>query len=157
MATLTTTPPAVAITPIQPQNLHDHWSFAHQGIETVMRKLGRDKIDFLVEDVFAALRNGGATLYLVTRGSRVLGYWIAYVQIRPFSGKKELFLWIAYSIPLRDRLPDDNVPEAVVLSMDYMKQQARALGCDSIVHLSSRRGFQLFGFEPTVTSWRLWL
>ena len=144
----------VAINQVDPQRIHDIYPFLLRGMLAIKKRVPSD---FQPEDVYTAIRSGGAVAYIVARGERNLGYFITYVQTRPFSGRKEYFIWLSWSIPLRDRSEGDNVPDAVEHSMEFMRQQARALGCDSIVHMSSRRGFEKFGFHVETMTYRQWL
>lgn len=143
---------AVTIAQVLPQNLHDVWEFCRVGVETVRKKV---KPDFRQEDVYASIRFNNAQLYLVTRGTRTLGFFVVYTQRRPFSNRLEYVLWIGYAIPLRERQPDDNVSEAVQLSLDFMRNQARSLGALGPVMLSTRKGFERYGFIAGFTTWAM--
>ena len=147
----------VSITAADPKDLHRHWPLVRRGVGAVMRKLGKRRVDFIIPDVYAGLRNGSCTLHLVSRETRVLGFLITYPQLRPFSGKRELFCWIAWSIPLRERQPGDNVPLAALEARDFLKEHAKKLECDRIVMASSRKGLVRYGFTPTITTWTLQL
>jgi hypothetical protein len=149
---LSQTPQPVSINQVQPTFLHDVWPFVRIGVETVKRKV---KPDFIPEDVYAAVRFNNAQLYMVTRGPRALGFFVTYTQRRPFSNKLEYLLWIGYAIPLRERLPDDNLPEAVAMSLAFMREQARTLGAVGPVMLSTRKGFERYGFTSGFTTWSM--
>jgi hypothetical protein len=140
----------VTILQVDPQRIHDIWPFLRRGIEDIKRRV---ESDFIPEDTYWWLRQNAAQAYIVSRGERRLGFFCSYIQARPFSGKKELFLWLAWAIPLAERQPDDRVMDAVRKSVEYMHNQKRAAGCECIVALSSRRGFERYGFFPTITSW----
>lgn len=146
------TPAPVSILQVQPQSLHDVWPFVETGLIAIVRKA---RPDWLVPDVFANIRTSQAALYMVSRGPRMLGFFVTQTMRRPFSNKLEYFEWCAYTLPLRERLPDDNIPEAVALSIDFMRQQARALGCDRIVTLSRRPSYAVFGFRKTFITWEM--
>lgn len=149
---LAQTPQPIAINQVQPQQLHDVWGFVGRGIETVIRKV---KPDFISPDVYAAIRFNNAQLYMVTRGSRALGFFVTYAQRRPFSNKLEYLIWIGYTIPLRERLPEDNLTEAVALSLNFVQEQARSLGAAGPVMLSTRKGFERYGFTQGFTTWTM--
>jgi hypothetical protein len=154
----------VVITQVQPQDLHKFWRFVRgrkydrgvhaTGLERIVAKV---EADFIPEDIYVSIRTGSSMLYMVTRAERRLGFVIMYSQARPFSGKKELFLWCVYSLLLCERQESDNIPEAIEQTIEFIKEQARNLGCDSVLHLSSRPGFERWGFARTVSAWRLWL
>lgn len=146
------TPAPVSILQVQPQELHQVWSWVRIGMEAVVRKA---RPDFILEDVYAAIRFNHAQLYMVSRGPRMLGFFVTQTMRRPFSNKLEYFNWATYTLPLRERLPDDNIPEAVALSIDFMRNQARTLGCDRIVTLSRRPSYAVFGFRQTFITWEM--
>ena len=148
---MTPTPPPVRIDPIAADHLHDVWLFVRQGLLRIILKVHPE---WWPEDIYSALRGGYANLWMVYRGQRAVGFFIGYPQIRPFSAKKEWLLWAAYTIPYRDRLPDDNVPEVITLSMEFMNEEAKRQGCESLVMLSTRRGFERYGFYRGFTTWR---
>ena len=145
----------VSITAADPKDLHRHWPLVRRGVGAVMRKLGKRRVDFIIPDVYAGLRNGSCTLHLVSRETRVLGFLISYPQLRPFSGKRELFCWIAWALPLRERLPGDRDPAAALEAIQFLKEHGKKLECDRIVVASSRRGLARYGFTPTITTWTL--
>jgi hypothetical protein len=140
----------VAILQVQPTELHRYWDFTREGLARIRRKVPTDWIE---EDIYWYVRQNAAQLFIVSRNERWLGGFINYVQNRPFSGQRELFLWCVWTLRLRDRREDDNIPEAIAKSLEFMHNQKRAAGCDRIVHLSSRKGFERYGFQPTITSW----
>ena len=146
------TPAPVSILQVQPQELHAVWQWVKTGMDAVIRKA---RPDFIIEDVYAAVRFNHAQLYMVSRGPRMLGFFVTQTMRRPFSNKLEYFNWATYTLPLRERLPDDNIPEAVALSIDFMRQQARALGCDRIVTLSRRPSYAVFGFRKSFITWEM--
>jgi hypothetical protein len=145
------TPPPVRIEAVAADHLHDVWLFVRQGLLRITVKV---KPEWWPEDLYSAIRGGYAGLWMVYRAQRALGFFIGYPQVRPFSAKKEWLLWCAYTIPLRDRLPDDNVAEAVALSIGFMLEEAQRQGCDSLAMLSTRRGFERYGFRRGFTTWR---
>ena len=160
----------VQIDHVKPEQLHDVWDWVRgrkasmvliddhrtfryaTGIERIIAKV---KPDWKPEDLYASARAGLANLYIVKRGDRKLGFFAIYRQNRPFSGRAELFLWCAYTIPIREREPDDNLDEAIRASIEFMYQHARANSCDSVVMLSTRKGLERFGFTRTFTTWRI--
>lgn len=144
------------ITKVEPQALHDAWDFTLRGLLTIQKKLGPKRVDWRPEDVYLSIRTGAADLYLITRGARRLGFLVIYVQLRPFSGKRELFIWAAWDLPLRERQAGDDVPEAVAKCREFIVSQMVERDCDSILTLSPRPGLKRFGFEPSLTTWRIW-
>jgi len=106
-------------------------------------------------DVLGAIRGGQAECVIVSRGTKALGFVVWYRQARPWSGKLDLFVWAAWAIPLREREAGDNVSEAVLLTVQWLKEQKRLIGANKIVFISSRKGFaRRFGFKPVLmTFW----
>lgn len=145
------TPPPLRIEAVAADHLHDVWLFVRQGLIRIIAKV---RPGWWTEDVFSAVRGGYAGLWMTYRGQRALGFFIGYPQVQPFTAKKEWLLWAAYTIPFRDRLPDDNVGEVVTLSMEFMNEEAKRQGCESLVMLSTRRGFERYGFYRGFTTWR---
>lgn len=139
--------------------LRNAWTFVlgHDGSKPtgLCRLIDKVKPDFNAFDVYAAIKQGWAQLYIVSRGAHVVGWFCGYVQKRPFSGQAEWFLWCAYTIPLRERLPDDDVPDAVRQSIAFMHELRKQAGGDRIVMLSTRRGFERWGFVKSFTTWYL--
>ena len=147
------------ITPIAPEDLQAVWPFVRgekrpipTGLERLILKV---KPDFVQEDVFSAIKSGWAKLFIVTRGGRRLGWFVNYIQRRPFSQTPELFLWCAYTIPIRERLMDDDIDDALRQSLEFMHEQKRQANADRIVMMSTRKGFQRFGFKESFTTWYL--
>jgi hypothetical protein len=140
----------IVIAQVNPQNLQAIWPFLRRGIDDIKARV---ESDFIAEDVYWWLRQNAAQAYLVSRGTRRLGFFVNYIQARPFSGIKEVMLWLAWAIPLAEREPDDHVMAAVRESVRFMHDQKVREGCDRIVALSSRRGFQRYGFQQTISTW----
>lgn len=84
----------MAIAPewVNPLRLHDVWEWVRKGLEVTRR---RSKSQWLPEDVYAAIKNGQASLFLIEdRG------FIVLQEVAGASGK-ELFVWVIWG-QLRD-------------------------------------------------------
>ena len=161
--TIERTPPSVSITQLKVAELHLYWGFirGHRrlaprlpatGLEAILAKV---KADWHPEDVYAALRGEHATCIIVSRETRLLGFVIYYTQPRPWSGKLDLFIWCAWGLPPCLTVPGDNLPEAVLLTHQFLRNVKTELKAENIVFITSisRRGFaKRFGFRPMFTT-----
>lgn len=138
---------------VNPAQLHTWWSFVRTGLETVRRKT---KPEWLSEDIYSALRTGSAVLLLAMCGPNPVGFTISYVADIPFSGRKETFIWVAWTISPRDRHPDWDVEAAITNNFDTIVAMARASGVSRLSCLSPRPGFakwaSKFGFHRTIST-----
>lgn len=136
---------------VESRLLHFWWPFVHRGLEAVRRKT---KPEWLSEDVYSALRTGSALLLMAMCGQTPVGFTISYIADIPFSGKKELFVWVAWTIPPRERHPDWPVEAAIAHNFDFLVNLARQGGASRLSCLSPRPGFAKwsakFGFKPTL-------
>jgi hypothetical protein len=87
---------------IDPMRLHAEWPFLVRGLADIQRK-AHGKTRWWLEDVYAAIQTRQATAYIVSVGDAPAGFFVVHPQQVPFSGETELFLWIVWSIPLRER------------------------------------------------------
>lgn len=127
----------VVISPVKPAELHQHWAFLRRGLDDIVRRV---KPDWISEDIFGAIRADVVTAIIVSRGTHKLGFAVYHRQNRPWSGKYDLFLWAAWAIPLRERLPDDDLPQAIQHGIAYLHDVRRSIGAERLVAISSRRG-----------------
>ena len=136
---------SVVITVIKPAELHQHWDFIERGLEAIRRKV---KPDWLAGDVYGALRADAAVACIVSRGVRLLGFLIWHRQERPWSHKLDVFVWATWALPLRERLPGDDIAEAIWRGREYLYGVKRAIGAEKVIAISSRRGFvKRYGFK----------
>ena len=96
-------------------HLHRHWPFLLRGVQDVVRKSKHTR--WWAEDVYAAVQNRAAAAYIVQHNGQQVGMFITHPQTVPFSGETELFLWIMWSLPLREWNP----PERMIVTMDTLK------------------------------------
>lgn len=121
-----------------PTQLHTVWPFLLRGLHDIIKKTHPD---WLPEDVFTGLRTGGATCLILWAGPRPIGFTIYHINQLPFSGKKELFVWCSWTIPLRDRLASDEVDKGIAFCFEYLCNTGRAGGATTVAALSPRKGW----------------
>lgn len=143
----------MTLTTIKPAELHVYWPFLERGLNDIHK---RTKPDWLPPDVFMALRADAATACLVLRDARLLGFIIWHRQERVFSHILDVFVWAAWSLPLREQLSTDNMPEAVARGYEYLLGIKQAIGASRIIMISPRKGFQRkYGFKPLFTTYEV--
>lgn len=132
---------------VKPETLHHFWPFIDKGLKSVIRKVQPDWIE---GDIYAALRGAQANAVIAVRGGHYLGFSVYYKQPRPFSLKPELFIWATYTIPLKERRPNDNVPAAFQAVWRYLERIAiYGYGTRSLAWISTRKGFERqYGWRP---------
>lgn len=136
------------------ETLYDYWDFIKRGLGAVLSRVRT--ADWKAEEIFASFRIGGCCICIVQRGPRNLGFAVYFRQNRPFSRKPDLFLWVAWFLPLRERQPTDNIEEAIFAGLRYLKQVGITnFKANRVMWMSSRRGFERkYGFKPQVmTFW----
>jgi hypothetical protein len=122
---------------IDPQDLHHVWPEVRKGLTQVRAKCVSDWIE---EDIYAALRQGSALLYID------LPAFVVVNVIPSYSGKKELFVWAAYG-------------EGIDPGSEYNPEVdsiAEGLECQHVTFFSSRRGWakNRLGYEEVHTLYR---
>jgi hypothetical protein len=122
--------------------LHENWAFLKRGAEEILAKIKpQESTSWIPEDLYAALRypeSSHTVLWMVSRNQRALGWACGELQ-RDRYGKVEFFLWDAWSIPLRERLPEDDVDGARDQLVDYIKIWAKSQGAWRVVTYSYRK------------------
>lgn len=131
---------------IEPQYLAAEWDRVRAGLVEV-KKATTD--DWLPEDVYMALRQGEAVLYIgAGAGDEYLGFLV--MRLTPTFHSKHLEIWCAYSATntplMRDFLP-------------HIKAVAKNAGASSITFASARdewsAAIRLLGGEPTQTTYQI--
>lgn len=129
----------IVVEPLRPEHLHDNWPFILRGALDILQKVHRHT-HWQVEDLYAALRYPEAShmqLWMVTRNAKALGWACGQLEKDRYGGL-EFFLWTAWSIPLRERTPEDDVPGARDQLIEYIRLWAKGQGCNRLTCLSSR-------------------
>ena len=138
--------------PVLPESLHSFWPFIKTGL-TDIHKIA--PCDWLDEDIFSVIRTGNAECWIVERGRRRLGFFIAYIERRPYSGTPDYFIWIAWGLPLRDRKPEDRFAFALRSALKFVRDRAKQLNCEYVTAMSPRPGLMRYGFKPHMTRFRM--
>lgn len=135
----------LSIISIKPAELHTYWPFIQRGLLAIRRKV---ESDALPEDIYGAIRAEAAYVFIVSRETRWLGFAVWHKQERPWSHKLDMFVWGVWTIPLRERLPGDNVTEAFQYGRAHLHEIKRSLAANRIIGISSRKGLcKRYGFK----------
>lgn len=148
----------IEIVPIPQIQLHAHWDFVLRGLKEISADSPQD---WIPEDVFTGIKAQGAELFLFKRGEKHLGFFIGYPMLRQFSGIKQYFIWILWSIGLKERDSEDDTPVNKNKVFDFIVSRAKELDCVhdgkiQLTLLSKRKGFErILGFKLHQTEYRL--
>lgn len=144
----------MTFTVLAPADLHRHWPWLKAGIEHIVKKTGSEFIDFIPEDVYANLRGGQCVCHIAAdEGGFLLGFAITYPQARPFSFRRDLFVWLGWTAPLKYCTGHTRVAARLAIAA-YLDSVAVKENCISILCLSNRKGLLRWGFRPELTAWR---
>lgn len=124
---------SVSILPVAPEALHDTWPWVRDGLLEVIK---RGKERWIPEDVYAALRNATAHLYLVQRNAEEMGFLVLQ-KLAGLDGTT-LFVWAGWCEP-RAFI---EARQEVLAALDDL---ARAVGAKRIRHHSTRDGWEWAG------------
>jgi hypothetical protein len=128
--------------PATQETLRADWLSAREHIAALQR---RQKAKWLVEDVYHLLRAGIAMLWL---RDPMAAFYVTLQQIEPFSGRRELTVWIGW----RDASGHDLRADA-----DELRAIAAAQGCEAVKFVSPRPGWgkraAQIGFSPGDSVW----
>jgi hypothetical protein len=113
---------AITLHGLNPADLHAVWPFISRGLDVVRAK---SICDWINEDIYNALRTGNAFCLIPFFQNQPLGFAIYYFTTTPFSNKKECLVWVAWSIPLRERSAADEVDDVIKVCFDEIERQAR--------------------------------
>lgn len=160
--------PPLNLFDLKPEHLHAFWPFIRMGLEDIKRKMGPD---YIPEDVYTSIRNGHVTCTMIRRGGRDLGFVIYYRQVRPFSARPELFVWVAWNRPYprvrngvlistEHRLPADGMEEVVPTAWQYLINVAKTqYGTDQISWITRPKRAKAFarkyGWEPAFSMYQV--
>jgi hypothetical protein len=98
------------------EHIRDLW---HEAKPHVEKALSAGRFPYLAEDVFAACRDGLATLYL-TKGDDASTTGCFVLRLEPKWGRQELYVWIC---------AHDDPGRSVVEHQDWLARITRAAGC----------------------------
>lgn len=114
------------------------WPFLERGVRQIIH---RGHAEWSTFDFYAALRHPQATgmsLWIASRNQHTLGWFCGYPQQNFWNGRMEWFLWGVWTIPLRERRPDDGTREAMIECHEFIRRFAKQNGYHRIVTLSMR-------------------
>lgn len=136
---------------LQQADLHTLWPFLERGLIDVHRKL---KTGWLPEDIYAALRSQQVNCVLARRAGHYLGFLIYNKQIRAFNFIPELFVWCAWSRPLREQSANDEIPLVVQEVWQYLINVAKTQYGTNEISWNTRPGrakafARKFGWQPS--------
>jgi hypothetical protein len=75
---------------VQPHELRQTWGFVKHGLETILIKSSEP---WIPEDVYAAIANNKASLWLAIEQDKVIGFVVGYISGDSFH------IWCAYGDP----------------------------------------------------------
>lgn len=131
------------LNPVLPENLRAVWAIVREGLYSIAK---HDKTHWIVEDVYAALVGGNASLYMAELDNDYMGFMILQ-RLRVYDGW-HLHIWCGYS-------PAEK-PDLMVSGMPQVKVLAHTLGCRRITFSSDRKGWERvgvkLGFVPVQTT-----
>lgn len=121
---------------IPPEKLHSVWTQVREGLQKVQWKTQEE---WIVEDVYAALRNGAASLYLAD------AFFVVVTFRDRYDGAREMHIWCGYGPWQIENGAFDEITEL-----------AKELKCAFVTFLSPRRGWEEnhFGYEMVHTLYR---
>lgn len=144
--------PPLELVEVKQEDLHRLWdAIIQRGVLDIKRV---QKPEWRPEDIYAALRNGLVNCVFARRAERLLGFLIYNRQQRPFSYRTELFVWLAWNLPIREWLPNDDMQAAVTGVWNYIaniaKTQYQTDQISWITNPSRAKAFtKRFGWRPT--------
>lgn len=142
----------IEVSQIPPIHLHNYWDFIKNGLCDLKSQFD---LDWIPEDIYAALKAQGADLFLIKNRDRQLGFFVAYPIIAQFSGTKLYFIWVFWTIEAKTRRIGEYAVENRSRVLDLLKKRAKDLGCAEIRFASPRRGFEKWGFDLYMSEYRM--
>lgn len=131
-------------------DLHAWWPLIERGLTDIIK---RNNPDWICEDIYASVRTGSAFLAITFIDDFPVCFIIHHPTTTPFSNQRGLFVWIAWTRPLRERNPQHNYREAIDFTMQYVLKLAGDLGVKRITAVSARKGYEKWaaklGFRKT--------
>ena len=127
---------------IDPCHIQRWWPLVRAGLVTIVEKT---KPDWIPEDVYRALRNQTAALWLGYFGTMYVGFAVVNEQQNPFNGDRTLMVWCTYM----------RVSGYLDSFLRKVLSDAQESGFDVVTFQSPRRGWLRrlfsFGFKPRDT------
>ncbi len=113
---------------VNPAELHAHWAQVRPGLERVRRKA---RASWICEDIYSAVRSGGATMHVGYIDQHYAGVLVLTVNTDPFTAERSLLIWAAYTCH----------PLALGRGLRDVKAMAVQAGLGKLVFHSPRRGW----------------
>ncbi len=82
------------LTQVNSAELHAWWPLVRPGLERVR---ARARASWLCEDIYSAVRTGGATMHVGYIDQRYAGVLVLTINVDPFTAEKSLLVWAAYT------------------------------------------------------------
>lgn len=117
--------------------MHRHWPDLRRGVEEVIRRSKHTR--WWPEDVYAAVQTRQAAAFIVQHNGRMVGFFIVHPQTVPFTGETELFLWIMWSLPLREWNPPERT-QVTIETLRFIAALATQQGHSAVSTLTVRPG-----------------
>ncbi len=116
------------LTQVNPGELHAWWPLVKPGLERVRLKA---RASWLCEDIYSAVRSGGATMHVGCIDQRYAGVLVLTVNTDPFTAERSLLVWAAYTCH----------PQALEYGLADLKAIAGKAGLRKLIFHSPRRGW----------------
>lgn len=116
------------LTQVNPAELHSWWPLVRPGLERVRT---RARASWLCEDIYSAVRTGGATMHVGYIDRRYAGVLVLTINTDPFTAERSLLIWAAYACH----------PGALRYGLAEVKAMASRTGLRKLAFHSPRRGW----------------
>jgi hypothetical protein len=116
------------LTQVNPAQLHAWWPLVRPGLERVRKRAGAS---WLCEDIYSAVRSGGATMHVGYIDQRYAGVLVLTINADPFTAERSLLIWAVYTCH----------PLALKHGLADVKAMAERAGLHKLVFHSPRRGW----------------
>ena len=112
---------------IEPRSLRSVWPIVRHGLDVVVQK---NRVDWIPEDVYHALKSGTAALHFSGEGS----FLVTCLNVNDYTDNRELHIWIAYSADESRNVIDEG--------LELLKAMAKNAGATRITFDSPRKGWE---------------
>ena len=127
---------------LEPRNIRELWDVIKPGLEAIKAKWP-ELSTWRVEDVYAAVIAERAVLY-----ANEDGFAVCSIDTDEYSGRKDLFIWIAYAYE-----PGNNLMQKYLQSFIEV---ARRLGCKGVITDSCHPALtKIKALKPMYTQYRV--
>lgn len=128
---------------LEPRVLHEVWDAILPGLHEI-KEAWPEMCTWRVEDVYTALYNQDAVVYVVDDG-----FAVCYLDTDEYSQESDLFIWIAYS-------PEDRRGGMLQKYLPSFIEVAKGLGCRGVTTNSSHPALAILKeLEPVYTHYRV--